>query len=415
MKKRLFIVFMLGFSSGLPFALVTSTLQAWFASSRVSILATGALSLLGIPYFYRFMWGPLLDRYTLFAIGKRRSWMLSMQLLLLVSFNLMAWCSPTTSPGLLSFVAVMVACFSATQDIAIDAHRTEYLFLGEHGLGASLAVFGYRLALLVAGGLALIIASHFGWAVAYRIMGLLMLFGIFTTLWSPEPSLPMSQQTSLAEALIAPIKALYFRNGILAILCFIFCYKLGEAFTTTTSGIVMPFLIQGIGFSLDTIAYINKMLGIASVLLGGIISGLLLLRWSLYQALLVFGLMQAFTNLLFILLAIIGKNVPLFATAVIADNLVAGMGSTALVALIMRLVNKKYTTTHFSIFVAIGTLPGILSGPLAGLLQIRFGWTGVYQFAFILSFSFIPFLFAIRKYIQPRDNQQGVDPILLVQ
>lgn len=398
MNRRLLVVFILGFSSGLPLALISSTLQAWFADSGRSVLSTGALSLLSLPYIYRIIWGPLLDRYSLLPIGKRRSWMLVMQALLLIGFNIMAWLSPLTSPELMAAIAFILACFSATQDVAIDAHRTEYLPQKEHALGASLAVFGYRLALLVAGGVALIIAEHVSWAVAYRVMGFLMIFGMIATLCSSEPSLPMtSNRTSFAESLRAPIKELVSRKGIIPLLFFVFFYKLGEAFTTTTSGIVMPFLIQGLGFSLDSIAYVNKMMGVSAILMGGLTAGFLLMRWSLYRALLVFGLLQAVTNLFFIVLAIVGKNLSVFAIAVVCDNFAAGMGSTAMVALFMRLVDKRYTATQFSLFVAVSTLPRIVSGPFAAILQSWFGWVGVYQLSFLLALGFVPFLVMLRK------------------
>lgn len=397
MNKRLFIIFILGFSSGLPLALISSTLQAWFADAGMSILATGALSLVSLPYIYRIVWGPLLDRYSLLPLGKRRSWIVVMQVFLLIGFNLMAWFSPTTSPYLMAAFAFLLACFSATQDVAIDAHRTEYLPQNEHALGASLAVFGYRLALLVAGGVALIVAQHFGWAIAYRSMGFLMIFGIVATLCSPEPSLQTPNDINLTQTFIGPIKELLSRQGVVALLCFVFFYKLGEAFTTTTSGIVMPFLIQGLGFSLDTIAYVNKMMGIGAILLGGLTAGLLLMRWSLFRALFAFGLLQALTNLLFVALAMTGKNLTLFAIAVVSDNFAAGMGSTALVALFMRLVDRRFTATQFSLLVAVSTLPRILSGPFAAMLQVWFGWVGVYQLSFVLALGFVPFLIMIRK------------------
>ncbi len=399
MNKRLLIIFTLGFSSGLPLALISSTLQAWFADVGMPVLITGSLSLLSLPYVYRIAWGPLLDRYALFSLGKRRSWMLVMQGLLLLGFNMMAWFSPTTSPELIVSLGFLMAVCSATQDIAIDAHRTEYLPQNEHAIGASLAVLGYRVALLIAGGVALIIAAHWGWAVAYRSMGFLMVFGMFATLWSPEPSLKAINQLSLSEAFIAPIKELLSRNGVVALLFFIFFYKLGEAFTTTTSGIVMPFLIQGLGFSLESIAYVNKIMGVVAILLGGLTSGLLLMRWSLYNALLVFGLFQAIANLLFIALAMVGKNLLLFAIAVVCDNFAAGMGSTALVALFMKLVDRRFTGTQFSILVAISTLPRILSGPFAAMLQSWFGWVGLYQISFFLALGFVPFLMMNRQQI----------------
>jgi len=294
MNKRLTIIFLLGFSSGLPLALLTSTLQAWFSASGVSILATGFLSLLGLPYVYKVLWTPLLDNFSLFSLGLRRSWILVTQLCLFLGFFLMSFFSPTDSAKLLSILAFCLAFFSATQDAAIDAQRVEYLSVREHALGASLAVFGYRTALLLAGGLALILASHFGWASTYRAMALLMLVGVAATLASSEPSKLKTKRTLPFTAyLIHPFKEMASRSEILPLLIFILLYKFGEAFTTTTSGIIMPFLIQGIGFSLDTIGYINKILGISSLLIGGLVAGILLLRWSLYRALFCFGLLQA--------------------------------------------------------------------------------------------------------------------------
>ncbi len=378
-------------------ALLSSTLQAWYASNGMSVLATGTLSLISLPYAYRIFWGPVLDRYSLFAMGKRRSWILTMQSLLLLGFNLMAWFTPAQDPTLLALLALILACFSATQDIAIDAHRTEYLPVKEHALGASLAVFGYRLALLLSGGLALVFAEKLGWAFTYRLMGLFMLVGMLVTLWSKEPSIPCQEKVNLISLFAAPIKDLLCRPGIFFLFCFIFCYKLGEAFTTTTSGIVMPFLIQGLGFSLETIGYVNKMLGVGSILLGGLVAGIILTRYSLYRALFGFGLLQAVTNVLFVILAMKGKSVVLLSVAVFFDNFAAGMGSTALVALFMRLVNKQFTGTQFSMLVALSTLPRIISGPVAASIQMVIGWTGLYQLSVLLALTFIPFLFLIKK------------------
>jgi len=402
MNKRLFIVFLLGFSSGLPMALISSTLQAWYAESGMSVLATGALSLVGLPYVYRMFWGPILDRYSLFALGKRRSWILTMQLLLLIGFNVMAWFTPEQHPKLLAFLALILACFSATQDLAIDAHRTEYLPTTQYALGASLAVFGYRLALLLSGGLALLIAHHFGWAITYRFMGIGMIAGMLAVVWSEEPSYEIQEKMDFSASFINPVKEFLSRPGIMYLLLFVFCYKLGEAFTTTTSGIVMPFLIQGLGFSLDTIAYINKMLGIGSILLGGLTAGFILMRYSLYSSLLVFGFLQAFTNVFFVALALVGKNVTLLGIAVCLDNFAAGMGSTALVALFMRLVDKRFTGTQFSMLMAFSTLPRIISGPLAASIQMSIGWVGLYQLSVVCALFFIPFLMKIKEHTKIR-------------
>ncbi len=159
----------------------------------------------------------------------------------------------------------------------------------------------------------------------------------------------------------------------------------------------MPFLIQNIGFSLETIAYVNKIIGIAAVLLGGIVAGLLLMRWTIYRALFAFGILQALTNLLFIALAMVGKNITLFAVAVVCDNFAAGMGSTALVAYFMGLVDRRFTATQFSILVSISALPRVFSGPIAATLQSLFGWVGLYQLSFVLALVFIPFLYILQK------------------
>lgn len=400
MFKRFIIVFLLGFSSGVPLALVSSTLQAWFADAGMSVVATGCLSLLGFPYVYRFLWAPILDRYSLWpSFGKRRSWMLATQVLLIVGFNLLAWCSPETSPSLIAILAFILASLSATQDTVIDAHRTEYLHEKEFGLGASLAMSGYRIAMLITGGLALVVASTWGWALTYRLMGALMSFGILATCWSPEPSRFSPPSHSFRDIFWGPFKSLLQKPGIWVLCGFIISYKLAESFTTTTSGIVMPFLIQEMKFSLATIGYVNKVLGVVAIVLGGLFAGLILLRWSLFRALFVFGLLQALTNALFIKLALNGQSLMWLSIAVASDNFAAGMGSTALVALLMRFVDKHFTATQFSMLVALAMLPRVLSGPIGAYLQSHFGWVGLFQIGFLSAFLFIPFLWRLRKYI----------------
>lgn len=412
MLKRLSIVFLLGFSSGLPFALVGSTLQAWFADAGLSVTATTMLSLLGLPYLYRVLWGPILDRITPTPLGKRRSWIVLSQLLLILGFNLLAFFSPEQSPKLMALIAFLLACFSATQDIVIDAHRIEYLPPVQYGLGASLAVSGYRVALFFSGGVALIIAAHWGFALTYRLMGLLMLLGMIVTLWSPEPSKPNHQVMSLQESFKLPLLELLKRPKIGWLLGFILCYVLGEAFTTTTSSVVMPFLIQGLHFSLETIAYINKILGIAAIFTGGLLAGVILLRLSLFKALFIFGFFQMASNALFVVLAVVGKNTPLLATAVFFNNVATGMATTALVAFFMKIVNKNFTATQFSLLVAFSTIPRIFAGPIAGFLEQEIGWVGLYQCATILAFLFIPFLWQIKSLVETHEEHVQIDAVL---
>lgn len=406
MNQRLLIIFILGFSSGLPMALISSTLQAWFAYSGMSVLATGALSLISLPYAYRIFWGPIVDRYPLLKLGKRRSWILVMQVLLLLGFNLMAWFTPEHYPKSMAFLALILACFSATQDVAIDAHRAEYLSPQQYALGASLAIFGYRLALLISGGLALVMAAHLGWAFTYRFMGFCMFLGMLAVFFSQEPSVEIKEKSSFIASFIAPVKELFLRPGIIFLLFFIFCYKIGEAFTASYSGIVMPFLIQGLGFSLETIGYINKILGVIAVLLGGLTAGIVLIRYSLFRSLLCFGLLQSLANIFFVILALHGQSIPLLAIAVFLDNFASGLGTTALVSLLMRVVNKKYTGTQFSILIAFSTLPRIFSGPIGAKIQMSIGWVGLYELSIGLALLFIPFLIKIKGLIEESDYQE---------
>ena len=398
MNQHLLVVLLLGFSSGLPLGLLTSTLQAWYSANHLSVMTIGALSLIGLPYACRTLWGPVVDKYSLNALGKRRSWILTTQMMLLIGFNLMAWCTPAQYPLLLAFFALFLACLSATQDMVIDAHRIEYLPLKEHALGASYAAFGYRIALLLSGGLALIIAVHLGWGATYRIIGAFMVVGMLAVLCSKEPATLPNYDNRLT--LIAPIKELLLRPKSGLLILFIFCYPLGQVFTAANSGIVMPFFIQGLGFSLTTIGYINKMLGVGAALIGGVLSGLILMRYSLYNSLLLFGLLQALTNVLFVFLAWVGKNTYLLAMAVTAGNIAEGMSATALVALFMRLVNRKFTGTQFSLLVALSIVSRIISGPLAALLQMKFGWVGLYHFSIVLALVYIPFLIAIKETVK---------------
>ncbi|MBP6918851.1 MAG: MFS transporter [Legionellaceae bacterium] len=396
MTKKLFIVLLLGFSSGLPISLVSSTLQAWFADAGLSIWLTSSLSLISLPYLFRFLWTPLLDRYRILSLGKRRGWICGMQILLIAGLHAITWFKPIVSPGIMAMLAFILAIFSATQDAAIDAHRIEYLPSEYYGLGASLASTGYRIGMLMSGGVALVIAQNYGWIVAYRAMSAALLVGVLAILWSPEPKKTTVTNSTVLDSFMAPVRDLLSRSGIFSFCIFILLFKLGEVFTTAISGIVMPFLIQGLGFSLATIGYVNKIWGTLALILGGVAGGVLMLRLNLYRALLYFGLLQAVTNLLFVFLAMAGKNIVLFSLAVISDNFAAGMGSTALVALIMRFVNQKFTATQFSILVCIAGLPRVFSGPMGAFLQIHYGWIGLYMIAFLLSFMFIPFLHKIK-------------------
>jgi PAT family beta-lactamase induction signal transducer AmpG len=395
MNKRIFIVFLLGFSSGLPFALVGSTLQAWYAVDGLSILAIGMLSLVGQPYVYRFLWAPFMDMFVPNRLGRRRGWIIITQTLLVCGFFIISLLKPSQTPWIMAILALLLAFFSASQDIAIDAYRTEILLEHEHGLGASAAVLGYRLATLISGGMALVIAQYWGWVLTYQLMAGLMIPAMIVTYRATEP-VYMATQNSTKINFSAPFKELLFRPKAISVFIFIFLYKLGEAFTSTSSGIVTAFLIQGLHFDLATVGLINKVFGIASIMIGSLVAGIIMLRLSLFNALLIFGILQAVTNIVFISLASVGKNIELLTLAVVSDNIAAGMGTTALVAMLMWWCNKEYTGTQFALLTACASLPRVLSGPLAGLVQPMMGWVHFYELAFALALPCLVMLFIIK-------------------
>lgn len=395
MNTRFLIVLLLGFSSGVPYSLVAGLLQAWFASEGVSLVFTGLLSLVGLPYLYRVLFSPLLDRYSLSSLGKRRSWMLLTQILLFLGFHGMAFFKPSSHSVSLFIFAFLFSFIAALQDAVIDAHRIEWLTPDEYAFGASVAVVGYRFALVLAGGISLIVANHFGFAFMYHCMAFLMLPGIITVILSREPLHPITRSNAFSSISKA-FRDMKMRLNLPLLFLFIFFYKLGSAFTATNSGIVMPFLIQGMGFSLEIVAYFNKIFGLVAMIVGGLLAGFLLFKWSLYRALMIFGLFQALANSLFVLLSVSGREVSLLAVSVMLDNFASGMAGIGLVTLFMQMVNRAYTATQFSIFIAISLVPSIFSGPFVAWLEPQIGWTYFYQVTCILSLFFIPFLLRMK-------------------
>jgi PAT family beta-lactamase induction signal transducer AmpG len=383
MKRRFFVLFLLGFSSGLPLCLVGTTLQAWFSVDSMSILAVSMLGLLGQPYMFKFLWSPWMDRFTIGNSERRRGWIYFLQTCLIILLLLLSFFSPDKHPMWMAGIALLTAFCSASQDTVIDAYRTEMLPTNERGLGTAFAVAGYRSAILLSGGLALVIAQYYGWQITYQCMAALLLIGILGNYFAPK-----LEKTNLATAeennirLWPALKILFSQKMGWQFIVFIFLYKLGEAFTSTSSSLTIPFFIQGLHFDLATVGIVNKIGGIAAAVSGGLIAGILLLRFSLFRSLLLFGVGQTFSVLIFLALAFIGQNLSLLITAVIIDNLVAGMSTTALLALMMGLCDRRFTATHFAFLSAVSAFPRVIAGPIGGVLQGIMGWKGLYLIVF---------------------------------
>ncbi len=389
-NPRLLAILLLGFSSGLPLALSGGTLQAWLADVDVDIRAIGWFSLAGLPYTLKFIWAPLMDRFVPGKLGRRRSWMLLTQIALLISICSMALLTPDSHLKIMGIVAFFIAFFSASQDIAFDAYRTDILPANERGLGAAVSVAGYRLAMLLSGAGALIVADFYGWKSAYLIMGGLMMVGMLTSLFCYQPQ-EESVPASLRAAVVEPFVEFIKRPEAIALLVLIVLYKLGDAFAGT---LTTAFLIQSLDFSTSEVGVVNKGFGLFATLFGIFVGGGLMLKIGLFQSLLWFGLLQAITNLGFMLLSIVGKSYVGMMLVIGLENLSGGMGTAAFVALLMALCNHKYTATQFALLSALSAIGRVFVGPPSGELVAIVGWTLFFLVTFVAS---IPGLLLLLK------------------
>ncbi len=392
---RMITVLLMGFASGLPIALCSSTLQAWFTTAGISVVAIGALSLVGQPYVYKFLWAPFLDRFVPPLLGRRRGWILLLQLALGISIALMALQDPAVQPGLLAALALLTAFLSASQDIAIDAYRTDLLEPHERGLGAAMVTGGYRIAMIVSGGVAILMAAKLGWRITYLIMSALMLFEIVITIASPELEMRAKPPATLVNAVIEPWREFILRPGAVLIIAFIILYKLSDAFAMSLG---IPFLIRGIGFSLADVGAIYKLIGVAATILGAFIGGIMMLRIRLWQALFYFGLGQGISNLMYMALAIIGKNYLFMVATVFIDNFCSGLGTVAFLAFIMSLCDYRYTATQFALLSALSAIGRVFVGPLAGVMVEHLGWSEFYFYSTLMALPGLFLLWYLRNH-----------------
>ena len=505
---RLAVVMVLGFASGLPLALVGGAMQAWLTVEGIDIATIGFFALVGVPYTFKYLWAPLIDRFEPPGLGRRRGWIVLTQLLLAAALWGMAQISPSLQTQVFAAVAVGVALLSATQDIAIDAYRTELLAPAERGLGGSLTVLGYRLAMVLSGGVSLIWAGQWGsWAEVYQVMALIMLgAAAFSAVALPGlaplpprelagpfrellgfvallagvyagvrlaglllgavgvdpgteerwqrlllllaqiagalslgllaarrgdiggvllglavgdgllrafggagahpgtaalllPALALAGHRLLAprarfETLTVGLASYFAQPGAWAFLAMIVLYKIGDAYAMSLG---TTFLMGGMGFPQAEVGIANKSIGLLMTIVGATLGGLIMLRVSLYRALLAFGVLQLVSNLGYWALAhygagalgvtllpafdllIVSLDTPtaldtLLLVAIGVDNLSGGMGTAALVALLMGLCNARFSATHYALLSAFAALGRVFVGPLAGVLAAEIGW-----------------------------------------
>lgn len=389
------ILLILGFASGLPLALTSGTLQAWMTVANVDLKTIGFFSLVGQAYVFKFLWSPVMDRYTPPFLGRRRGWLLLTQFGLLLSIAAMGFLEPGTQLRWMAALAVVIAFCSASQDIVFDAWKTDVLAAEERGAGAAISVLGYRLGMLVSGGLALWLADRFlGWQGMYWLMAALLIPCIIATLLAPEPTDAIPSPRTLEQAVAEPLRDFFGRNNAWLILLLIVLYKLGDAFAMS---LTTTFLIRGVGFDAGEVGVVNKTLGLIATIIGALWGGVLMQRLSLFRALLIFGLLQAASNAGYWVLSVMDKNMISMAAAVFFENLCGGMGTSAFVALLMTLCNKSFSATQFALLSALSAVGRVYVGPLAGWFVEAHGWSTFYLFSIVAALPGLLLLLLCKK------------------
>src|SRR5499427_1108980 len=379
LNRRMLICVFTGFSSGLPLYLLINLLPAWLRSERIDLRAIGLFALIQLPFTWKFLWSPLVDRYALPLLGRRRGWMLVTQLLLLGSIPLFGLLRPQLDLWTIAYLALAVAFFAATQDIVLDAYRRELLPDPELGLGNAIHVQAYRISSLVPGALALILADHFPWQAVFAITALFMLPGIANALLIAEPLLARPAPRTLVEAVVEPFHEFVTRSGwqqALLVLAFIFFYKLGDSMATA---LATPFYID-MGFSLSEIGLIAKNAGLWASVVGGLLGGIWMLKIGINRSLWLFGVVQVVSILGFAWLAHLHQPDLIALAFVIAfEALGVGLGTAAFTAFIARETDPRYTATQFALFTSLASVPRSLINATTGWLVEQTGW-----FAFFL-------------------------------
>jgi MFS transporter, PAT family, beta-lactamase induction signal transducer AmpG len=389
-NRRIAVTFLLGFSSGLPLPLVFGTLDAWMASASVPIATIGVFAFVQLPYTVKFLWAPLLDRYSPPILHRRTGWILIFQIILVVGIFSLGRMDPVNQAWTTGIVALIVAFFSASQDIVIDAYRAEVLRENELGAGAAVSVAGMRVALLTGGAIALILSDRMAWSEVYTIMASLMLIGIATTLFSPAPEKVLPPPKKLKEAVIHPFIEFFQRRGAILLLCAVLLYKLGDA---VAGKMTTPFLIQT-GFSKTDIGTINKGFGMIITIFGALWGGGLVAKMGIMRSLFVFGILQAVSNLVFVGQALAGKNYSVMVAAIGIENLCGGMGTAAFVAFLMKMCNQKFTATQFALLSSLTAVTRVVAGAPTGYLAENLGWVGFFLVSTVLA---IPGILIILK------------------
>lgn len=399
LNRRMLICVFTGFTSGLPLYVLIQLVPAWLRVEGVGLAEIGFFALVGFPYTWKFLWSPIMDRYTLPFLGRRRGWMLVTQVALLVSIASLGFIKPDLSIWTVAYLAAAVAFFSASQDIVLDAYRRELLPDIELGIGNAIHVQAYRLAGLVPGALALILADFLPWHVVFVVVALFMGVGLLLTLFIQEAISNPTPPRTLREAVIEPFREFVQRKGVAAaglILAFMFLYKLGDNMATALQS---PFFLD-VGFSLTQIGSIAKFASLLAAIVGGLAGGVIMIKLGINRALWVFGVVQVISILGFALLAEVGANPWMLGTVVTLEYLGVGLGTAAFTAFIARATNPVFAATQFALFTALTAVPRTLANAVTGLIVEQVGWTNFFLLCTALAIPGMLLLFKVAPWGQ---------------
>ncbi len=388
---RMLVCLLMGFSCGVPLLLTGSVLQAWMVEDGVDLATIGMFALVGLPYTVKFLWAPVMDRFTLRFFGRRRGWLLCAQIALMCAIAGLGMTNPAQNPWLLAGMALLVTFFSASQDIVVDAYRREDLSDEELGLGSSLYVNGYRIGMLLAGSGGLILADFVSFQTVYLLMAATMLVGIAVTLLAREPEMPEGTPQTLRAAVIDPFREYFSRSDAWLILAFILLYKIGDIMASAMS---VPFYLD-IGFSKTEIGAVAKLFGFWATIIGGLIGGVWMLRFGINRALWIFGVLQAVSTAGFAILAMIGYSLPGLAAVIAFENLSGGMGTAAYVAFMASMTNKKFTATQYALLSSLMGIPRVMAAAPTGFMVESIGWISFFTFCALIA---IPGLMLLNRF-----------------
>ena len=383
-NQRILICVFTGFASGMPLYVLLQLVPAWLRDEGVSLAEIGLFALVGIPYTWKFMWAPLMDRWVPPFLGRRRGWMIVCQIALLFSIGLMGAYQPAQSTWLIAWFAVAVAFFSASQDVVLDAYRREILPDEELGLGNSVHVQAYRISSLVPGSLALILADILPWSTVFWVTGAFMAVGIVLTLVIDEPDTEAPPVMGLRAAVVAPFAEYLQRKGwrgLLLVLGFMFLYKIGDNMATA---LATPFYLD-MGFTKTQIGLVAKHAALWPAIIGGLLGGVVMIRLGINRSLWLFGVVQLVSILGFAVLASAGDVIWLLAAVISFEYLGVGMGTAAFTAFIARETSKVFAATQFALFTALASLPRTFANASTGIIVEQTGWVNFFLLCAVLA------------------------------